>query len=196
MSKSDITDNKELIIKLYDSYNGYIISNEDKNTILANGSSPTYGTILLEGVDKLISELDSYDGVLYDLGSGVGQMVLYSSLQYPFKRCIGVELSKDRHKIAMEVKKELGASVENAEFYNDNILNIPVTDATAIYVSSLCFSDSFLAEVANKLNEELQPGTKVFSSRLISGLNANLDKEDSVQMSWEANSSIKHYTMH
>ena len=57
-------------------------------------------------------ELDNYfdavapllrrDGAMYDLGSGLGKVVMSAALSLPFERCVGVELLGYRHRMAQQ----------------------------------------------------------------------------------------------
>ena len=47
------------------------------------------------------------DDVFYDLGSGRGTLVIHAALEARCRRCVGVELSRERHAIAKTVASRL-----------------------------------------------------------------------------------------
>lgn len=62
-------------------------------------------------------ELDNYfdvvaphlapGGVMFDLGSGLGKVVMSAAISLPFERCVGVELLPYRHRIAIRRRQQL-----------------------------------------------------------------------------------------
>lgn len=56
----------------------------------------------LENYFDVIAPLISPGGVMVDLGSGLGKVVMSAALAFPFQRCIGVELLGYRHRLAVQ----------------------------------------------------------------------------------------------
>lgn len=56
----------------------------------------------LENYFDAIKHLVPPGGVMVDLGSGLGKVVMSAALSLPFARCIGVELLNYRHRLAQE----------------------------------------------------------------------------------------------
>jgi precorrin-6B methylase 2 len=154
---------------------GYVISDSDKKTIKDAGSDPTYGEITPEGVAMLISHLSITDkDVFYDLGSGLGKMVLQMYTTTPVAKAVGVELSQDRFNQSKEALEQLQTkNLINKgrilDFINKNILDVPLADATIIYISSTCFSDDFLKKITEKIATEVPASTflRVISLRTL-----------------------------
>lgn len=73
----------------------------------------------------------SEDDVVYDIGSGYGRFVFYGALttNAQFR---GIELIKRRHENAEKIKKDFG--IENAQFINENALNVDISDGTVFYM--------------------------------------------------------------
>ena len=74
-----------------------------------SGSSRTTGMIYGEFSEEelaryldLVAPYVCMDGRMFDLGSGLGKVVLTTALTMPFERCTGVELLPYRHDLAVE----------------------------------------------------------------------------------------------
>jgi hypothetical protein len=118
---------------------------------------------------------------LYDLGSGVGRLVAQAYMELPrVDRIVGVELGPSRHEAALTgwnliqsnarrvrqsaAREELSLRlVDNAsddicpcrlEFHEANLFDTDVSDATHVYLASLCFTEEMMADIAQKLIRE------------------------------------------
>mmetsp|Transcript_31016 Transcript_31016/g.99028 ORF Transcript_31016/g.99028 Transcript_31016/m.99028 type:complete len:280 (+) Transcript_31016:155-994(+) len=118
----------------------------------------TYGEIEFAGVEALAGELGgratTEGAVLYDLGSGLGRMVIQVALDWGVAKAVGVELSEQRHSRAVralgQVEERLGGPL-NAEMRNANLLAVDVSDCTIAYLACTCWDADFMAEVLQKL---------------------------------------------
>ena len=99
--------------------------------------------------------------IFYDLGSGAGKLVVQMILENVVTASVGVELSQARHSLAMEAWSDLQNSLsitsedttyeciqdgENVklprvQFLNLDILDTDFSDATHLFVSSVCFPE-------------------------------------------------------
>lgn len=121
----------------------------------------TYGEISFDGVTRLKSELGNVeDGVFYDLGSGLGRMVLQVFMEWRVGKAVGVELSEHRHSRAVRALHQLEPKISElaanfperaVEFRNDNLLTTDVSDATIVYLACTCWDADFMSEVMDKL---------------------------------------------
>jgi hypothetical protein len=110
------------------------------------------------------------DVVFYDLGSGVGRLVtqMYFDQSKRIRKAVGVELALDRHEIARQALADIHSMEQplnkknecmpNSENLNDEdtTLSLPIvvlhgdalqvdwSDATHVFMSSLCFPDHVL----------------------------------------------------
>ena len=150
----------------------------------------TYGEITSLGARQLFYNMRMYsdrsyglkenenDIVFFDLGSGVGRLVVqsYLELQSRIKKSIGVEMVPSRHEIAIQTWQKILAirnidglpEVEHTmvgkksderdkcgvEFHEGDLFEIDVTEATHIFVSSLCFTYAMMIDLASKLQSE------------------------------------------
>lgn len=141
---------------LYQGVSGFISyqpgekeSGEEKKVFL------TYGEMLYPSVNRLIECMDiDENDVMYDLGSGVGKVVLQYFLKTPVKKACGVEASETRNGYALQVfeqvRKEfpdLFAGNRILDAWNSNFLEADLSDATIIYSCSTCFSEELLNNI-------------------------------------------------
>lgn len=151
----------------------YNIPSVDNKKIVDGGGDATYGEITPEGVLQLIEILKpTSKDVFYDLGSGRGMMVLLMHSASPVRKATGVELAKHRHNIARTAykkaqKNKLINKNRPVKLLNDDILTVPISDATIIYFASTCFSNEFIAKMVKRFVEELAPGARIASLRAL-----------------------------
>jgi precorrin-6B methylase 2 len=194
-------DTKEYIKNVFENRSGFGISAQEDKSIRDSGGAPTYGEITYEGAQKLIEKFKlTKKDVFYDLGCGVGKFVIQVYLDAPVKKAAGIELSTtriDKAKQALEqIKKDkLLQKGRRLEFKEQNILDAHLKDATAIFISSLCFSDKLLEKVTNKL-ARLKPGLRVATSRkLVENPTFKLIETLQIPMSWSSSSTIYFYEL-
>ncbi len=114
----------------------------------------TYGELTVNGTNTFIESFHQYinqDTVFYDLGSGVGKMVIHIGLQCPVKKSIGVEFSKERHEMAIQLKETYTSHKNNIELYCDSFLSYDISDATLIYVDDTCMEGEIFEKVYGKV---------------------------------------------
>ncbi len=146
---------------LYKDKSGYIgYQLEEKELSQKHQIDLTYGEIIYQGVDAIIDHLVfNEEDVFYDLGSGIGKVVLQLFLKTPVKKSIGIEASTARHNCAEEVfnvaKKEYQARFQDQREFKSiqgNFLLHPIVDATVVFTNSRCFNDEMLVDLAKILN--------------------------------------------
>jgi hypothetical protein len=114
----------------------------------------------------------------FDLGSGGGRLVIQSHLELPtvFK-WVGIELSPSRHKIAAQTwddlrqngdalriqtlaVKSLGIEekdktiISSVDLYKGDLFKLNISQATHLYISSLCFSEDLMEKLVAKIELE------------------------------------------
>ncbi|MBI4820982.1 MAG: hypothetical protein HY791_32255 [Deltaproteobacteria bacterium] len=135
---------------------GFRIPDEERETIRVSGGSPVYGE-LTPGSVRLFAEhigLGASD-VFYDLGSGLGKVVLQVAMTIPIKRCIGVELSETRvreSRIALHRARKLGlVQAKRVAFRVEDVVESDFGDATVVYTCSTAFTLRFLGAMAKRV---------------------------------------------
>ena len=102
---------------------------------------PTSYGILIELFKKLwLTKRD----VFYDLGSGNGRVVIFTTLATHVGKAVGIEIVRHRHRLALKAARAL--RLRNAKFRNQNILDATFEDGTVFFLFNL-FSESTLRSV-------------------------------------------------
>jgi len=94
------------------------------------------------------------DDIFYDLGAGDGRVIIAAAKAGA--RAVGIELDPMRYLIC----KLRSASIKNARAIFGNICNIPLNDATVVFVYLRDWSTERLKE---KFMRELQSGTRIIT---------------------------------
>ena len=149
--------------QLFRSVHGWTISAAEERRVLATKSSPTYGEIRPAALARLLDDLDlGPKDVLYDLGSGIGKVVVQAAMSVRVRRIVGVELVASRHAIAERIlararDREL-LLTRRAEVHCADFMRADLSDATVVYTCSTAFSDAFMRAVARRLARVGRPG--------------------------------------
>ena len=122
------------------------------------------------------NERPSYQ--FFDLGSGMGRLVIQASLELPsVSKSVGIELLPSRNKIAAQTWNDLLQSGDASrirtlavkswgieeddkniasavDLHEGDLFELDISQATHIYVSSLCFSDDMMNKLLAKIELE------------------------------------------
>lgn len=82
-----------------------LISDDEIRAWVMQDGSMIYGELKryeLENYFDAVAPLLRREGTMFDLGSGLGKVVMSAALSLPFKRCVGVELLGYRHRMAQQ----------------------------------------------------------------------------------------------
>lgn len=99
------------------------------------------------------------EDVLFDLGAGVGKLVLLAACATRVGRAVGVELSAHHHGVATGVLRRLLAGLPPAEaerlraraaFVRGDLRQVDLAAATVVFACSNCFPDEVRAALAAK----------------------------------------------
>lgn len=187
---------------IYKNLSGYNKNNQevDKDVIT------TYGEMTIDGIEKLTTLLNSLHNVsdypedrqvFYDLGSGIGKIVITIASLVPNIKSVGVEIIKSRHSQALlALQKIKNVPVKNRiSFILDSLYNTDLSNACWIYVSNLCFTNEMNDKLSQKLINETQLNTLIVCSMQFN-LPENLFKltgKYNIPMSWSNASNVYIY---
>lgn len=148
---------RQIMNRIYKDICGFKIPKNDERQVRESKGSPVYGEITYGSLNQLLSFLNlSSEDVFFDLGSGVGKVILYTALTSKVKKAIGVELSTTRYNDALAAllnAQYFDPSLsKRCEFKNDDLMNIDLKPATVIYTCSTAFSLSFMRQVTERLS--------------------------------------------
>jgi hypothetical protein len=169
-----------------------------RDKTVAKIKNNTYGEMEYSGIKKLfkiVSELHNIETFI-DIGSGRGKICMAMAMYSQIKKIIGIELIKERHDDAVQIKSQLESSYTNKiEFINDNVLNVKLDKLKNVFVwfSNLCFDQDTTNSIFLKLKNELPEGSIVCCSN---SPNVNIGEFINtvyIEMSWIENSSVKIY---
>ena len=155
--------------KLYPSMKYDVYHNKTKH----NKYNTTYGEMEYEGIEKLYNHLlqtNKQINCFMDLGSGRGKLCMYMSAQQDIQKVIGIELVKERHDDAIDMKNKLKEISDKIDLFNNDIFKISLIPYAKynnfIWISSLCFSDKIVNNIFKKIKRELNIGTIVCCSKI------------------------------
>jgi len=132
-----------------------------------------YGELTPEGVDNIVSYFKKYfnkDAVFYDLGCGLGKMVMHLGLIYNLKKVCGIEYSKERYKGCVETQRLHCSELSHISFINDSYYNVELRDASIIYWDNTAHE----LDIGNKLIEKIPTGCLVIHKRDIPNYKSHL----------------------
>lgn len=189
---------RQIINRAYKDICGFEIPKKDEQNIKKSKGSPVYGEINHQALNKLLDylELDKKD-VLYDLGSGVGKVVLHTALITSVKKAVGIELSSTRHKEAMKALERTKEWVPNiakrCHFINGDLMLENLSDATVIYTCSTAFSQSFMKSMYERLASYKHKFKLITLQDLPSEKHFELIDKLRLDMSWCRNTEVLIY---
>jgi hypothetical protein len=156
--------------------------------------SLTYGEILYQGIATLLSLFPLSDNdVFVDLGSGIGKIVLQVFMSTPIKEARGIELSPEFHEQAIlandKIQQELPQLYygdRKVSFISGSFLEVPLSMATVVIVNSICYSQTFLRQLGNIIDNT--PTIHTFMSlRPINTMQRlRFKKVERIECSWDS----------
>jgi hypothetical protein len=147
---------QRLISNLFEGINGYSFGPEEGR--LRANRSHVYGELASKGLHRLLDHLQlNKSDVFYDLGSGIGRVLIQVAMEVPLKKCVGIEVANSRflhaQTILDRVQKQKLLRAKQVELRNENFLESDLSDATVLYTCSTCFSGRLMNRLARKIAE-------------------------------------------
>jgi len=188
----------ETLIEAYSGINGF-----NTYSIGASQDKSTYGEVTLSGIRTLYEKFKQYGRLdktsrpcFYDLGSGVGKVVVGMAVLNNEIHCYGIENMGERARLALSAYGKLRSPnvQRRVHFIHDSILNKTVTirDACWVFISNLCFDADTQAGLTERLAAELTIGTIIICSRQLVVSPTQFETLESacvIPMSWSNSSS-------
>jgi SAM-dependent methyltransferase len=148
----------ELLRTCYRGIDGFDIPSHDVRAVARSKGSSTYGELMPAATLRLFEALElDRDDVFYDLGAGVGKVVLLAAATTPVGRAIGVELARsrcDQAERAFAAARRAGlATGRRARIVHADLLDVDLDldDATVAYTCSTAFSTRFMRKLTKRL---------------------------------------------
>ncbi|HLT39821.1 MAG TPA: hypothetical protein VK034_26245 [Enhygromyxa sp.] len=142
--------------RIYRSIDGFEIPRADQRRVERSRSSATYGELLPTATVRLLEQLElTRRDVFYDLGAGVGKVVLLAAITTPVARAVGVELASRRvaagQAALATARAERIPGAARAELIEADLLRCPLDDATVVYTCSTAFPEPFMSRLLRRL---------------------------------------------
>ena len=167
-----------------------------------NDHTITYGEMDYNGMDKLLKHLQNQNikfRNFIDVGSGRGKLPLQVASLPNVKKSIGIEIVKERHNEAQELKqklKEFKQITDKVVLINNDFNKIELSQyinkKTLVWISNLCFPQELTNIIFQKLLGILPSGSIIACSKehfLQSSKLFNLGNLR-IPMSWNKSSNI------
>ena len=157
----------------------------------------TYGEITSDGMSSLGRRVRiGPSDVFVDLGSGCGRAVLQAVEQFGCKSACGIELGRARHELALQARDGLQVHLASKVRFlcgdcaaSELWLRSPLTDATVVYIASLCFDEALMQRLSERVAASPRVRTVATLKRFEGGIGGGfvaIDPPEACEMSWTA----------
>ena len=193
-------DPREVLRRLYGDEHGYGLRPDEDAEVMATGSSSTYGEIMPTAAARLVELLRLGPGdAFFDLGSGIGKVVLQVAMSAAVDQCVGIELVPSRHRIARRMLARLRPTgllrASTVSFRRADFMRARLGPATVVYTCSTAFSTPFMNELAARL-ARLRPGLRWVSTQDLDDNDwFRLEAIHRLDMSWRRRSKVHVYRL-
>ena len=173
------------------------------------GFATTYGEVTPAGIQMMsdvfkkvtpITSFGSHQRVFYDLGCGVGKIVVGMAILHPELKCRGIEIVPERIRQAAVATGRITVKslATRIKFQNGSFLapEVHLRDAAYIFVSNLCLTAESQQQLGEKMERECSAGCVVVASKEFpfrADGPFRLVEMAAVPMSWSADSKARVY---
>ncbi|MBM5781877.1 MAG: hypothetical protein FJ368_00455 [Pelagibacterales bacterium] len=201
----DISHASLLFELLYSKVDGYSVSHDARKAVnLESNSDLLYGELPFITCNGIFKRANAKpDGVLIDLGSGTGRVIISALLLCDFKKVVGVELLKGLHDKACEIKEHFENTVSHQiedhlenrtiELLNKNMFDVDLSEADLVFMNHPFKDRELFKMIEQKLAKELKPKAKIVT--IIRALEHNRLKvvdEAKYDFSWGQSTAFFH----
>jgi len=190
---------RRIIKELYKDVWAYTVPRTDDLKVRKASGSSLYGEITYRSVEKLLHYLKlGPKDIFFDLGSGVGKVIMQVGMTTKLTKAVGVELSETRFKSAKKALKTAANSgwidPGKVEFRNEDILKTDLSKATVIYTCSTAFPMTLMTRLAKLLATHPRPLRIVSLQKMPATKGLHLIKKLPLDMSWARQTPVHIYT--
>lgn len=131
--------------------------------------APLYGEITRGGVENIIfnftQQFTNSRTVFYDLGCGMGKMVMHVAVACPIHKAVGVEYIPERYLIAnRESEKYNYRTQQPIEFVNGNLTDTSFEEPAVVYIDN---TSPVMRDLSISVYERLPAGSLFLSRNLV-----------------------------
>lgn len=142
--------------QLHAGLDGFDISRDEAARVRAQDGFPTYGELNPAATLNLFEALAlRAEDRLVDLGSGAGKVALAAALCSPVQLALGIELSAERHAMALQALRRAEALdptiTTRCRLRCADMLRARLENATVVYTCSTAFDTPTLRRVADRV---------------------------------------------
>ena len=189
------------ISKIYNGLTGFNI-----DTSKYPEHKTTYGELLPESIPVLYEVFSNYAPLnkisqpyrnFYDIGCGIGKVVLGMASQHSFLKSTGIEIIPERviqaNTALQRIKDE--SLKKRIEILCISMLDdsVKYTNACWVFVSNLCFDSEINEKLFEKLANEVKSGCIVICSKQTTNTNFDQINHISLPMSWSNEAKVYIY---
>jgi hypothetical protein len=194
----------DTIINTYNGINGF-----NTYKIGVESDKSIYGEVSLQGIRNLYDKFMLYAPLqktasvrpkFYDLGSGVGKVVIGIAVLNTDIESYGIENVPDRARLASFAHSKIKSSSlqKRVNFIHDSFLSnsVSLKGVNWIFISNTCFDSETQNSLVDKIHREVDSGTIIICSRPLaidSSKFAVLEKNCIIPMSWSNTTSCYIY---
>jgi len=193
------------LLEIYQGLSGF-----NASTLGLSEHKTTYGEVAEVGMKNLsekfmhhapLTNFPETQRAFYDLGCGIGRLVLGMAILHPEIQSKGIEIVPDRVRQAHHAIERLKAKqvTSRIQIRHGSFLDVSVNygDACWIFLSNLCFDEKIQEEIYRKLEAECKKGCIIICSREFAQPNpSRLEKIElgvNVPMTWSNTSTCAVY---
>lgn len=113
-----------------------------------------YGEVTEDSTNGIVEFFKKYfdeDCVFYDLGCGLGKMVVHIGLQYEIKKSCGIEFSKERISCANYLKETYCNGNHKISFIEGDFLKNDISDAKVVYCDNTMYDEETTFNLIERL---------------------------------------------
>jgi SAM-dependent methyltransferase len=193
-----VEDPKAIVRRLYRGVDGFDIPPTDEQAVRAARSSSVYGELMPTATLRLLEALELQpEDVFFDLGAGVGKVVLMAALSTPVRQAVGVELSARRIRrariVAKRAVREGLVEPRRIRMCEADILGADLSAGTVFYTCATAFPWAFTAKIMRRIAKLRKPVTFVSTQVLDPHRAFTLDRVLRLDMSWRRRSKVYVY---
>lgn len=157
-------DARPILRRLYRDLDGFDVEESAEAIVTSRGSSPIYGEIMPAATMRLLEHLALRPkDVLFDLGSGAGKLVLHAAVAHRLRRLVGVELVKERHRMAQvaleRAKAQRVLRTKGVELLCRDFMRVDWSEASVVYTCSTAFPADLMRRLLRRASK-MGPGTR------------------------------------
>lgn len=103
------------------------------------------------------------DKIFYDLGSGIGNVVIRAALSDKFTKVTGIEIVGERHELSLKALlqcRPLLPEKTDVKLIREDFLKADFSDADIVYVTAVAFGKKLMKDLQSRLTT-LKSGTRI-----------------------------------